>query len=676
MKLIIKKINKLKNLLRYYEYQYYSFNTPKIPDVEYDRLIYKLHKLENTYPHIITNDSPTQCIGTPKKILNKINHETPMLSLDNVFNEDNFLEFYKRIQNRLQNNNPLIFCCELKLDGLAVNLIYENKKLIHASTRGDGKIGENITNNIKTIKTIPKYLIGNNVPNKIEIRGEVCMTKTGFKKMNEEARRNNNKIFSNPRNAAVGSILNNNPNITENRPLTFFCYNISSIKKNHKLPDTQFEQLIQCKKWGLPISHSTKICIGYHQVITFYNKIKQNRSKFNIDIDGIVIKINNINYQKILGYSSRAPKWAIAFKFCSQEQITIIKKIEFQIGRSGAITPVAHLQPILISGVNISHATLYNKNEIKRLKLHIGDSVVVQRSGDVIPKIISVLKDRRPKNAKKIIFPKFCPICNSDIQHFNNEIIARCSGTLICTAQRKAILKHFVSKKAMNIIGIGDKIIEQLVENKYIKKPTDLFYLSTQTLLTLDNIGQKSAKILINSIHQSKNTTFSRFIYSLGINKVGEITSNQLAAYFKSLDELYSADINTLKKIPNIGLTIAKNIRNFLDQKNNKKIIYELVSKKIGINWQNITTISKKKYHHFFNKKNIVLTGKFNCISRNYINNYLTNLGAKINTNISKKTNLLISGNIISKKIIIAKKLGIHIIYEKEFFKLIKINLK
>lgn len=673
MKSITEQINQLRALLRHHEYEYHVLDSPEVPDVEYDRLMCELRELESAHPKLITSDSPTQRVGAaPLAAFDQVRHELLMLSLDNVFDEESFLAFYKRGQERLKISDPLTFCCELKLDGLAVSLLYEDGELVRAATRGDGTIGENITSNVRTIRAIPLRLIGANIPRRLEVRGEVFMPQSGFKQMNIEAQRKNGKIFANARNAAAGSIRQLDPRITANRPLAFFCYGVGLLEGD-KLPHSHFERLMQFRAWGLPVNDSVRCCTGSDEVLAFYHQVKQNRAQLGFDIDGVVVKIDNIDLQEKLGFVARAPRWATAFKLPAQEQITLVREIEFQVGRTGAITPVARLKPVLVAGVTVSNATLHNADEIERLGLRIGDMVIVRRAGDVIPKVVGVLKDRRPQETRAVVFPEHCPVCGSNVERLEGEAIARCSGGLFCSAQRKEALKHFVSRRAMNVDGMGDKIIEKLVEKEYVKNPADLFRLSANMLSGLDRLGPKSAQNLINALEKSRQTTFARFLYALGIRDVGEAIAANLAAHFGSLEKLYAADIAALKEVPDVGEVVAQRTRHFFNKALNQKLITELVSVEIGINWPTPVVVKTEEIDSPFTGKNVVLTGSLSQLSRNYATDHLKALGAKIRGSMSKKTDLVIAGEAAGLKLVKAQKLGIKVIDEGELLRLIEI---
>lgn len=667
---IQQQIDKLRITLRHHEYLYHVMDAPEIPDVQYDSLMNELKALEAQYPELITSDSPTQRVGAlPLTAFEQVRHEIPMLSLDNAFDEITYLAFDKRLRERLKNSEEITFCCELKLDGLAVSLLYENGVLIQAATRGDGTTGENITENVRTIKAIPLRLYGDNIPARIEIRGEVFMTETGFEHLNEEARRTGGKVFANPRNAAAGSLRQLDPRITAKRPLTFFCYGVG-VLEGGELPDSHYDRLQQFKLWGLPVSDKVQRCKGSKAVLEFYHHVEEIRPTLGFDIDGVVIKVDNIALQETLGFVSRAPRWAIAYKFQAQEQMTVIKDVEFQVGRTGAITPVARLEPVQVAGVIVSNATLHNADEIERLGLRIGDTVTIRRAGDVIPQVVSVIEEKRPENAQPIVFPTQCPICQSDIERVEGEAVARCTGGLICGAQRKESLKHFVSRRAMDVDGMGDKIIDQLVEKEYVKTPADLFRLDEKTLVGLDRMGEKSAKKLINALEKSKSTTFARFIYALGIREVGEATASGLTAHFSTLETLRNADVEALKLVPDVGDIVAKHVVNFFQEDHNKMVIDQLIND-AKITWQAPVIVTHETGDNPFAGKTIVLTGSLSQLTRDEAKERLTALGAKVSGSVSKKTDMVIAGEAAGSKLAKANELGINVIDENEMIRLL-----
>ena len=647
-------------------------DAPEIPDVEYDKLIKQLQNLELTHPELITPDSPTQRVGgAPLSQFSSIRHQLPMLSLDNVFDESSFIAFNKRIKDRLEldEEQAVEYCCELKLDGLAVSLLYENGQLIQAATRGDGTTGEDITANVRTIKTIPLVLQGENIPSRLEVRGEVFMTHKGFAKLNAEAEKRNEKIFANPRNAAAGSLRQLDPKITAKRPLTFFCYGVG-INEGADLPNTHYARLMQFKAWGLPVSDKVQIRHGAQEALDYFKQIGDQRMSLDFDIDGVVIKVNSITEQEQLGFVARAPRWATAFKFPAQEEVTKLNKVDFQVGRTGAITPVARLEPVSVAGVIVSNATLHNSDEIIRLGIREGDYVTVRRAGDVIPQIVAVIKDRRPADTKEIIFPTHCPICGSIIVRDEGQAISRCAGGLICQAQRKEALKHFVSRRAMNVEGLGDKIIEQLVDKEYVETPADLYKLTVPILCSLDKVGEKLANNLLGALDKSKNTSLNRFIFALGIPNVGEVTAENLVNQLGNLTAIENASLEQLQSVNDIGAVIAESIIDFFQEPHNRTVIDQLISEKIGIHWpdveiQLLTTDSP------FSDKTVVLTGTLSILTRDEAKAKLKQLGAKVTGSVSKKTDFVIAGEAAGSKLTKAQELGIKVIDEQELINLL-----
>ncbi|MEW2739640.1 NAD-dependent DNA ligase LigA [Providencia rettgeri] len=667
------EIDELKKQLRHHEYQYHVLDAPEIPDVEYDKLMQRLKEIEAQHPELVTSDSPTQRVGAaPLAAFDTVRHEIPMLSLDNVFDEESYLAFDKRVRDRLKNHQELTFCCELKLDGLAVSLLYENGELVQAATRGDGTVGENITANVRTIRAIPLRLTGSNIPDRVEIRGEVFMPQKGFEALNEQARKTDGKVFANPRNAAAGSLRQLDPRITAKRPLTFYCYGVGVVEGG-TLPDTHYDRLMQFKAWGLPVSDYVQLRVGHQAVLDFYHEIEQVRPELGFDIDGVVIKVNSIAIQEELGFVSRAPRWATAFKFPAQEQVTLLKDVEFQVGRTGAITPVARLEPVQVAGVVVSNATLHNADEIERLGVHIGDTVIIRRAGDVIPQIVSVVVDNRPADSREIVFPTHCPVCGSDIERVEGEAIARCTGGLICGAQRKEALKHFVSRRAMDVDGMGDKIIDQLVEKEYVKTPADLYQLSAGILTGLDRMGPKSAQNLVDALNKSKQTTLARFIYALGIREVGEATAANLAAHYTTLDAVMTADEESLKTVQDIGHVVAKHVVNFFREPHNQAVIEDLLTK-ANIHWPEVKVVNSAEIDSPFAGKTVVLTGSMSILTRDEAKDKLVALGAKVSGSVSKKTDLVIAGEAAGSKLAKANELGIRVIDENELIRLLNIQ--
>jgi DNA ligase (NAD+) len=664
------QIDNLRKTLRQYEYEYHVLDNPTVPDSEYDRLFHQLKALELEHPEFLTSDSPTQRVGAkPLSGFSQIRHEIPMLSLDNAFSDEEFNAFVKRIEDRLiVLPKPLTFCCEPKLDGLAVSILYVNGILTQAATRGDGTTGEDITANIRTIRNIPLQLLTDNPPARLEVRGEVFMPHSGFERLNEYALEHGEKTFANPRNAAAGSLRQLDPNITSKRPLVLNAYGIG-IAEGFELPNTHYARLQWLKSIGIPVNPEIRLCNGTNEVLDFYRDIQNKRSSLGYDIDGTVLKINDIALQNELGFISKAPRWAIAYKFPAQEELTVLNDVEFQVGRTGAITPVAKLKPVFVAGVTVSNATLHNGDEIERLNIAIGDTVVIRRAGDVIPQIIGVLHERRPDNAKPIIFPTNCPVCDSQIIRIEGEAVARCTGGLFCAAQRKEALKHFVSRKAMDIDGIGGKLIEQLVDRELIHTPADLFKLDLTTLTRLERMGAKSAENALNSLEKAKSTTLARFIFALGIREVGEATALNLANHFKTLDALKAADLEELQQVPDVGEVVANRIFVFWREAHNVAVVEDLIAQ--GVHWETVEV--KEASENLFKDKTVALTGTLTKMGRNKAKALLQQLGAKVSGSVSSKTDFVIAGDAAGSKLTKAQELNITVLTEEEFLE--QVNL-
>lgn len=664
MKNIQTQLDNLRKTLRQYEYEYHVLDNPSVPDSEYDRLFHQLKALELEHPEFLTSDSPTQRVGAkPLSGFSQIRHEIPMLSLDNAFSDAEFNAFVKRIEDRLiLLLKPLTFCCEPKLDGLAVSILYVNGELTQAATRGDGSTGEDITANIRTIRNVPLQLLTDNPPARLEVRGEVFMPHAGFERLNKYALEHNEKTFANPRNAAAGSLRQLDPNITSKRPLVLNAYGIG-IAEGVDLPTTHYDRLQWLKSIGIPVNPEIRLCNGADEVLGFYRDIQNKRSSLGYDIDGTVLKINDIALQNELGFISKAPRWAIAYKFPAQEELTLLNDVEFQVGRTGAITPVAKLEPVFVAGVTVSNATLHNGDEIERLNIAIGDTVVIRRAGDVIPQIIGVLHERRPDNAKPIIFPTNCPVCDSQIIRIEGEAVARCTGGLFCAAQRKEALKHFVSRKAMDIDGVGGKLIEQLVDRELIHTPADLFKLDLTTLTRLERMGAKSAENALNSLENAKSTTLARFIFALGIREVGEATALNLANHFKTLDALKDANLEELQQVPDVGEVVANRIFIFWREAHNVAVVEDLIAQ--GVHWETVEV--KEASENLFKDKTVVLTGTLTQMGRNEAKALLQQLGAKVSGSVSSKTDFVIAGDGAGSKLAKAQELNITVLTEEEF---------
>ena len=662
------KLEQLKAMLRKYEHHYHVLDEPLVPDAEYDRVMNQLKNLEWQYPELITPDSPTQRVGAkPLEGFAQVTHQIPMLSLDNAFSDEDLDGFLRRIEDRLTLNiEQLDFCCEPKLDGLAVSILYVDGVLTQAATRGDGFTGEDITANIRTIRNIPLKLNTPTPPARLEIRGEVFMPQKGFEALNERALEKGEKIFANPRNAAAGSLRQLDPRITYQRPLEFNAYSIGAYESDDELPTTHFARLQWLKELALPINGEIVLAKGRKALLAFYQQIQQKRSNLGYDIDGTVLKVNEIALQEQLGFVSRAPRWAIAYKFPAQEEMTILNDVEFQVGRTGAITPVAKLEPIFVAGVTVSNATLHNGDEIERLGIAIGDTVIIRRAGDVIPQVVGVVAERRPENAKKIHFPTACPVCHSAVVRVEGEAVARCTGGLFCAAQRKEALKHFVSRKAMDIDGVGEKLIEQLMERELIHTPADLFKLEHTTLMRLERMGEKSANNALQSIEKAKNTTLPRFLFALGIRDVGEATAQNLANHFGTLTAIRQADFESLKQVQDVGDVVANRIVRFWQEPHNVEVVEDLIAQ--GVNWQDI--VQQEIADNPLKDKTVVLTGTLTQLTRDQAKAILQQLGCKVAGSVSAKTDYLIAGEKAGSKLAKAQELGVKILSEQDLVQL------
>ncbi|HGO5290579.1 TPA: NAD-dependent DNA ligase LigA [Photobacterium damselae] len=653
----------LREQLDYHGYRYYVEDNPEVPDAEYDRLMQRLLTIESEHPEWVTIDSPSQRVGgVPLDGFTQVKHELPMLSLDNAFNDDELRAFQKRIQDRLNDASAIQYCCEPKLDGLAVSLLYENGVLVQAATRGDGTTGENITNNVRTIRSIPLKLQGNDWPTRIEVRGEVFMPKKGFEQLNQRALKKGEKTFANPRNAAAGSLRQLDSKVTATRPLSFYAYAVG-IVEGRELEGSQYDRLCQLKSWGFPMSPEIRRVDSIEEVIRYHQMIGEKRESLEYDIDGVVIKVDKVDTQLQLGFVARAPRWAIAYKFPAQEEMTLLNNVEFQVGRTGAITPVAKLEPVFVGGVTVSNATLHNADEIARLGVMVGDTVIIRRAGDVIPQIVSVVESRRPADASPVIFPTECPVCQSKVERIEGEAVARCTGGLFCQAQRKEALKHFVSRKALDVDGCGEKVIEQLVDREMVTTPADLFRLSAGVVTALDRMGPKSAQKLVDALGNAKETTLPRFIYSLGIREVGEATAANLAHYFETLEALMTASKEQLIEVPDVGEIVAAHIFNFFREEHNLTVVNDL--RDVGIHWPDIEKVADD-VELPFEGKTVVLTGSLSQLSRTEAKEALQKLGAKVTGSVSKKTDLVVAGEAAGSKLTKAQELGIEVWDEQQ----------
>lgn len=647
----------LRRTLNEYNYQYYVLDDPSVPDAVYDRDMQALIALEKQYPELYSDNSPSQKVGGQALVaFEQVTHDVPMLSLDNAFDEASLLAFEKRLKDRLKDGAPLTFACEPKLDGLAVSILYENGELVRAATRGDGQVGENITANVRTISNVPLALRGDNYPQRVEVRGEVFMPREGFEKLNTAQRESGGKVFANPRNAAAGSLRQLDSKISAKRPLMFYAYSLGVVQpESFVLPTTHIERLRLLGEWGLPLCPEIDTAEGGEGCLTYYNRILNVRDNLPYDIDGVVFKVNQVELQQALGFVARAPRWAIAQKFPAQEEVTQLLDVEFQVGRTGAITPVARLEPVFVGGVTVSNATLHNQDEITRLGVKVGDTVVIRRAGDVIPQVVSVVEANRIGNETDIVFPSQCPVCDSHIEKLEDEAVARCTGGLICAAQRKQALKHFASRKAFDIDGLGDKLVDQLVDADLVHSPADFFTLNIGDLVGLERMAEKSASKLVDALEKAKTTTLAKFLYALGIREVGEATAANLALHFETLEAIREASVETLIEVQDVGEVVAAHIANFFSETHNTDVIDALLRE--GINWPAIEKRDSEALP--LDGKTCVITGTLSEMGRNDAKVRLQMLGAKVAGSVSKNTDFLVAGEKAGSKLTKAQELDV-----------------
>ncbi len=664
----LERLEVLKEQLNDHSYRYYVLDAPDIPDVEYDRLFRELQNLEEKYPELISPDSPSQRVGgVALTAFESVTHERPMLSLDNAFSDDDLINFERRIKDRLKTQDDITYACEPKFDGIAISLLYRNGILERGATRGDGSTGENITQNVKTIGSIPMKLRGSGYPDVLEVRGEIYMPHDGFASLNKAAAEKGEKGFVNPRNAAAGSLRQLNSKITASRPLVMCAYSVGWFEGG-ELPGTHLGILAKLGEWGFFISEHRRAAKGLDECIQYQQELGELRAKLPFDIDGIVFKVNDLEQQEKLGFVSRAPRWAIAYKFPAQEEMTVLNAVEYQVGRTGAITPVAKLEPVFVGGVTVSNATLHNKDEIERLGVRIGDTVIVRRAGDVIPKVVSVVATKRPKDAKEIHFPEQCPVCDSPVEAKEGEAVYRCSGGLVCGAQQKEAIKHFASRNAMDIDGLGDKIVEQLVDSELIHSVADLFVLKKAQLAALERLGDKSAENLIAALDKSKDTSLPRFLFALGIREVGQATAKNLAKHFGTLKAIREASTEQLLEVEDVGPVVAHFVKEFFEQEQNNKLIDSLIQH--GIHWQEQEAGNSEG--DALAGLTFVLTGTLESMTREEGKEKLEALGAKVAGSVSSKTDCVVAGPGAGSKLKKAESLGIKVCDEAEFIALLE----
>ena len=655
----------LRQKLELYNHQYYVLDDPSVPDSEYDRCFRQLQELEEKYPELQIPESPTQRVGGEVvDSFSSVKHRLPMLSLNNALSHDEMLAFDRRLKEKI-NLAEISYAAEPKLDGLAISLIYENGRLQGAATRGDGQQGEDVTANVRTIKSIPLRLKQDQdaiqIPETLEVRGEVFMTRKGFEKLNEDRKKQDEKLFANPRNAAAGSLRQLNSGVTASRPLRFYAYSIGYIEGSLTV-EKHSQTLELLKQWGLPVCPENQLCHGLDACMQYHKQILVKRDNLPYEIDGVVFKVDDLALQNQVGFVSRAPRWAVAYKFPPQEERTTVLGIEVQVGRTGALTPVARLAPVFVGGVNVTNATLHNMDELKRKDVRIGDTVDIRRAGDVIPEVVRVVLSERPKQAKQFFMPDKCPVCASDVVREDGLAVYRCSGGLFCAAQRIQAIIHFSSRRAMDIDGLGEKIVHQLVESKLVKHVADLYTLTENQIASLERMGEKSAQNLVQSLENSKQTTLARFIYALGIREVGEATANALADHFGHLQQLQSANMETLEEVEDVGPIVARHIVQFFSEQHNLDVIQALM--KQGVIWpeKTVDTVDSQ-----FKGLKFVLTGSLTSMKRDEAKDQLRALGASVAGSVSKNTDYVVAGEKAGSKLQKAEALGVKILTEDEF---------
>lgn len=654
------RVSALRAAIDEHNYRYYVLDAPSIPDAEYDRLLRELEALEVAHPELLTPDSPTQRVGAqPSEAFGEVRHELPMLSLANAFDDSEVEAFDRRIRERL-GAGTVDYACEPKLDGLAISLLYQGGLLVRAGTRGDGTRGEDVTANVRTIRSVPLKLRGNGHPQRLEVRGEVYMTKAGFEHLNRMQEERGEKLFANPRNAAAGSLRQLDPRVTAGRPLKLFCYGPGAVAGG-ELPPRHHRILERFRAWGLPVSPENRLVTGIQACLGYYREIQDRRDRLPYAIDGVVYKVDDLALREQLGFVARAPRWAIAHKYPPEEELTRVLAIEIQVGRTGALTPVARLQPVRVGGVTVTNATLHNEQEIRRKDVRVGDTVIVRRAGDVIPEVVAVVPERRPAAAKLFQLPEHCPVCGSEVLRAEGEAVARCTGGLYCPAQRVQAVLHFASRRAMDIEGLGEKLVEQLVARELVHDVADLYQLSEQQLAGLERMGEKSASKLVAAIRASRETRLERFLYALGIRDVGEATAKVLARYFGSLDAIALADEEVLQQVPDVGPVVAAKIAAFFRQSHNREVVERL--RAAGVRWPeskpqagDALPLAGRSY---------VLTGALEGMTREEAQSRLEALGAKVSGSVSRKTSFVVAGAEPGSKLRKAEALGVPVIDEQ-----------
>jgi DNA ligase (NAD+) len=656
------RIAELREQVRRHDYRYYVLDDPEISDARYDALLRELRELEAAHPELVTPDSPTQRVGGEASgTFGEVVHAVPMLSLENAFSEQDVLDFDRRVRDRLD-TEAVDYSAEPKLDGVAISLRYEAGRLTQAATRGDGTRGEDVTANVRTIRSVPLTLRGD-VPRLLEVRGEVFMSRRAFEQLNRRAADNGEKTFVNPRNAAAGSLRQLDPKVTEHRALDVFFYGVGATE-GWTMPRRHSELLAAMRELGLRTCPEIMVVAGVAGCIEYYEAMGRRRNALGYEIDGVVYKVDRLDWQRDLGFVSRAPRWAVAHKFPAQEETTVVRDVEFQVGRTGALTPVARLEPVFVGGVTVSNVTLHNMDELARKDVRIGDTVVVRRAGDVIPEVVRVIPDLRPADARSVELPARCPVCGSHVTRAEGEAVARCSGGLVCRAQRREALRHFASRRAMDIEGLGDKLVEQLVDAGRVETPADLYSLTADELAGLERMGAKSAANLVEALERSKRTTLARFLFALGIRDVGESTALALANHFGGLDAIAGASADEIQQVRDVGPVVAAHVRDFFAEKRNRAVLAALQER--GVSWPEGTPV-RSVASGPLSGETLVITGTLASMTRDQARDAARAAGATVTDSVSRKTTLLVAGTEAGSKLRKAQELGVTVIDEDEF---------
>ncbi len=664
-----RRAGELRRQLDAHNVSYYVLDAPTVPDAEYDRLFRELVALESEFPGLVTPDSPTQRVGgEPAAGFAAIRHGQPMLSLDNAFSADDIKAFDRRALDRLGVEGPLEYSAEPKLDGAAINLVYKGGQLVRAATRGDGSVGEDVTHNVRTIRSVPLRLRGDDIPELLEVRGEIVMPREGFRRLNDLACKAGEKPFANPRNAAAGSLRQLDPRVTADRPLALCAYGLGEVIGG-TFPPTHSATLARLRNWGLPVAREAAVVSGVDGCLGYYRDLLARRAQLPYETDGAVYKVNDYHQQQQLGHVARAPRWAVAYKFPAEEQLTRVLDVEFQVGRTGALTPVARLEPVFVGGATVSNATLHNLDELHRKDVRVGDTVIVRRAGDVIPEVIGIVPERRPAGTVPVPMPRHCPACGSETVRVEGEAALRCAGGLYCPAQRKEALRHFASRRALDIEGLGPRIIDQLVEAGLVSTSADLYRLDAATLAGLERMGEKSARRLITALEASKSTTLARFLHGLGIPEVGDATSKLLARHFPVLDDLMAAEADALQAIPDVGPVMAEQITTFFHQPQNRTVVRDLRSQ--GVHWDETVRAVPAEDPGPLRGKTFVLTGTLAGLSRDDAKARIEALGGRVTGNVTARTDYVVAGENPGSKLARAQQLGITILGDEAFIALL-----